>query len=300
MPSRPAAPPGRVPRRCPRPACAPSTARSRRDRACARPPRHPRPGPSRRRRGAISPHIPGSCAPRSRRRHRLHRHARPRSTPRSARRSPRSSRSRAARGRAGPARGGRCRRCRRPLISRASSPLPHPRGQGGGVNLVVDVRYVCNECDFVALMDEQTRQQREHDVGASIADVDPAVYGRPAGVDPDPPSAFGCDRQHLAGTRVVQADRSAHVAATLAPAGTSGRRRPVGWPHVAGRPSSSQRLIAVEEAFRSLPDRYPRRRSGLRRHLPDHAVRPRPHLGGALHEPRRPRPQGRDAPALRT
>ena len=59
------------------------------------------------------------------------------------------------------------------------------------------------------------------------------------------------------------------------------------------------RLAAVEAGFRSLPERYLGAEPGLRRDLADRARRRRPHLGGALHDARRPRPQGRDEPHAR-
>ena len=99
----------------------------------------------------------------------------------------------------------------------------HPRRQGGRVNLVVDVRYVCNECDFVALMDEQAREQREDDVGTSVSDVDPAVDGGAAGIDPHYAVGVRLHRKHLTGARVMQANRPGHGPATLPPAGASGR-----------------------------------------------------------------------------
>ena len=57
-------------------------------------------------------------------------------------------------------------------------------------------------------------------------------------------------------------------------------------------PSSTRRSA-------SLPERYLGADPGLRRHLPGPAVRHRPHLGGPLHAPRRPRAQGRHPPPPR-
>ena len=88
VPAGPARAPRASPRRCPPPACWPSTARSRAGPPCDRRPRRPRPGPSGRRRGATARRTAGASGRGSRRRRRTRRRGRARSGPRSGRRSP--------------------------------------------------------------------------------------------------------------------------------------------------------------------------------------------------------------------
>ena len=77
-----------------------------------------------------------------------------------------------------------------------------------GVDLVVDVGDVRDESDRVALVHEEALEQREDDEGSCVADVDPSVHGRPAGVNPDLARLAGAQRQHLAAERVVERDLS--------------------------------------------------------------------------------------------
>ena len=91
------------------------------------------------------------------------------------------------------------------------------------INLVVHIRYVRNECYVVALMDEHALEQREHDVRAGVAHVNAPVHSRTARIHAYAVARARLDRQHPAGAGVVEADRSSHDAATLAPAGASGR-----------------------------------------------------------------------------
>ena len=80
---------------------------------------------------------------------------------------------------------------------------------GGVVDLVVDVGDVRHERDVVALVLEEPLEQREDDERARVADVDPVVDGRAAGVDPDAARARAArGRLTAAGARVVQADRA--------------------------------------------------------------------------------------------
>ena len=172
-------------RRCPRPPCAPSRARSRAGPPSARRCPPPRPGPCPRGRGSRACRSRRSCGPGSRRRRRTRRRGRARSGPRSGRRSRRSSPSPAARRRGGRGRGGRCPRRRRAVISAASSADGTPRLARGVVDLVVDVGDVDHQLRLVALVLEEAAQEHEDDERARVADVDPPVDGRPAGVDPD-------------------------------------------------------------------------------------------------------------------
>ncbi len=59
-------------------------------------------------------------------------------------------------------------------------------GRGGGlVDLVVDVGDVDDDLGPAADVGEVAPEQHRHGEGARVADVDPRVDGRPAGVDPD-------------------------------------------------------------------------------------------------------------------
>ena len=84
----------------------------------------------------------------------------------------------------------------------------------GRVDLVVDVGDVDHQRDGVALVLEEPLEQREHHERARVADVDRAVHGWAAGIDPDPAGLARLERTHLAGAGVVQADL-AHSQATL-------------------------------------------------------------------------------------
>ena len=134
----------------------------------------------------------------------------------------------------------------------------------------------------MALVDEEALQQREDDERPGVADVDPPIDGRPADVDPD----------RLPGSRGSSGRTSrcaCRAAKSLARSGNpSGRpARPPGGrcrvaARMAGTLSNRGRLEIVDQGFRSLPDRYLGAHAGLRRHLPDQALRSRPHLGGPL------------------
>ena len=91
------------------------------------------------------------------------------------------------------------------------------------VDLVVDIRNIRHEHDAVPLMDEEALHNREHDEGAGIPNVDAAVHGRAAHVDPDrfPPSRP--ERPHRPGARVVQRNISSQGPGTLAAVGMSAR-----------------------------------------------------------------------------
>ena len=65
----------------------------------------------------------------------------------------------------------------------------HAGGAGRVVDLVVDVGDVDDQRRPVALVREEAPQEHEDDERARVADVDPRVGGRPAGVDPDPSAA---------------------------------------------------------------------------------------------------------------
>jgi len=92
----------------------------------------------------------------------------------------------------------------------------------GGIDLVVDVRDVCYKSHVIALVSEKSLQEREDHIRARVADVDPSVDGRSAGVDPDPARRTWLERQHPAGTRVMQGNIS-QGPPTLASANASTR-----------------------------------------------------------------------------
>ena len=151
----------------------------------------------------------------------------------------------------------------------------------------------------VALMLEEPLQQQEDHVRPRVADVDPAVDGRPADVDPDLARLIA-SRSAGSGRSACRATefffpRCANPSGRAArPPGTEGRVPPV-----AGTAPDRKRLEIVERRV-PLPSRaLSGSRQGLRRHLPHQALRPRSHLGGPLHEPRRARAQGRHAPRPR-
>ena len=91
------------------------------------------------------------------------------------------------------------------------------------------------------------------------------------------------ERAHLPGARVVQRNRPQGPATLAArrphPPGMVGRV-----PHGAraGFPAR-ERLATRRQGVPLTAGPLPRRRPGLRRHLPHQALRPRPHLGGPLH-----------------
>ena len=72
----------------------------------------------------------------------------------------------------------------------------------GRVDLVVDVGDVDDEGRRVALVLEEAAQQREDDVRSPVADVDRAVGGRPARVDPDLPLGPRLEPLQLPGQRI--------------------------------------------------------------------------------------------------
>ena len=61
----------------------------------------------------------------------------------------------------------------------------HALGACGIVDLVVDVREVDDEVHLVALVAQEASEQAEDHERPGVADVDAAVDGRAAGVDPD-------------------------------------------------------------------------------------------------------------------
>jgi len=77
----------------------------------------------------------------------------------------------------------------------------------GGVDLVVDVRDVHDKRHVVSLVAQEPAEQREHDVRAGVADVDPPVDRRAANVDPDPSRVARIELAQAVREGVVQPDR---------------------------------------------------------------------------------------------
>src|SRR5262249_50069653 len=76
----------------------------------------------------------------------------------------------------------------------------------GVVDLVVDVGDVDDQLGVEALVSEEAPEQGEDHEGPGVADVDPAVDGRPAGVDPDLAGLAGFQVAVLAAQRVADPD----------------------------------------------------------------------------------------------
>ena len=122
---------------------------------------------------------------------------------------------------------------------------------------------------------------------------------------PTRPGSRGSSGSLRAGARVVQADLAGHRPPIYARCGHDG------WP-ASGRPGRVYKVPcharraaprpAPRAARRGLPHAaraLPRRPGGLRRHLPRPPGRRGPHVGGALHDPRRARAQGLHAARAR-
>ena len=142
-----------------------------------------------------------------------------------------------------------------------------------GVDLVVDVGDVVTSVDAVALVLEEPLEQREDDERPRVADVDPAVDGRPAGVDAHAAAGRGSSGRswpvRVSCRRIVaQSVRQPTRRQCDSDPAVRVRLRP---PCRRERLVRTQRLEAVDEAFRIAPRALPRRRPGLRRHLPRHA-----------------------------
>jgi hypothetical protein len=90
----------------------------------------------------------------------------------------------------------------------------------GRVDLVVDVGNIRHKGDLMTLVREEARQQREDHERPGVADVDPAIDGRPAGVDAHVTGLLRIERSKAGGSRVVQGNGS-QDRATLAPASES-------------------------------------------------------------------------------
>ena len=75
-----------------------------------------------------------------------------------------------------------------------------------GVDLVVDVGDVGDQCDRVPLVHQEALEQREHDERACVPDVDAAVDGRSACIDPEVSGVSRHQRHDFAAERVVEDD----------------------------------------------------------------------------------------------
>jgi hypothetical protein len=64
---------------------------------------------------------------------------------------------------------------------------------------------------------EESLQQCENDIWAGVADVDAAVYGRPACIDPDLASIVGLQLARFPAERVLDPDRDHRADAIGAP-----------------------------------------------------------------------------------
>src|SRR5262249_50294248 len=104
-----------------------------------------------------------------------------------------------------------------------------------------------------ALVLEEAPQQREDDEGPRVADVDAAVDRRPTGVDPDLAGLARLEVAEVATERVLDANAGHGRDAIGARNNRSGR-----YPAEALTQAtvSDHRLGAVEDAFRTLPQRY--------------------------------------------
>ena len=161
--------------------------------------------------------------------------------------------------------------------------------------------------DPVALVHEEPLEQREDDERAGVADVDAAVDRRPARVDARRVPGRAARAAAPAPVRVSWRRISRTVAATLAHRRQAGaalprrvRRSALGCAAVAGS-ASTQFAAATRSTRRSArsPSATSAPTPGFDATYHDPPRRPRAHLGGPLHRPRRPRAQGRHPPPAR-
>ena len=143
------------------------------------------------------------------------------------------------------------------------------QGARGVVDLVVDVGDVHHEIHFVALVLEEPLQQAEDHERPRVADVDAAVDGRPARVDPHSTGIAWVQWAQLAAERVVQNDL-AHRRATLA-ISAGGPQTPSPALSDRARPDPPRSQLTRRQRAARRPrarrnDRPPRRSSSRDRH----------------------------------
>ncbi len=108
----------------------------------------------------------------------------------------------------------------------------HAGPRRGDVDLVVDVSDVLDQRHGLSAPLEVALHQPEHDERAGVADMDAAVDGRPAGVDPDRAVGAGAQLVQLAGAGVAQPHAALRMASSRGSAANTAqssgpRSRPV-------------------------------------------------------------------------